>query len=320
MSEGFRLGSTSEPLVERRERGLRRHVGDMLDEAGVDQLTQPTGAPTRICTTLLEPERTTELIDPSGGVTQAELDGLLELLEGALASVHGVALCGTVPPGAHDLYGRLAHSLAARPEADGVMLLLDGCKGVESVLSSGRCDVLKINVDEARALTGTDGADAAARRLLYDDDAPLRRPGSLVALTDGPRPARLYAKSGRAWRLDVPPIECVHAFHGLARPSRPIAFQDDHPSTHPSQVRQRDRRGRRRHRHLQLPPAARAAGHGRWCERCGSDCGRRRGRRLRVGTRRCVRALHARPTLAGVTSLRPRHHLPNEPFPLPSPP
>ena len=42
-------------------------------------------------------------------------------------------------------------------------------------------------------------------------DAPLRRPNALLALTDGPRPARLFAKGGASWTLSVPKIECVNA-------------------------------------------------------------------------------------------------------------
>ena len=82
----------------------------------------------------------------------------------------GVALCGTVPPGADGLYAALATQLGEH-EASGELagapplLLLDGHKNVDAVLRSGRVDVLKINVEEALALTGAPTAeDAAAAR------------------------------------------------------------------------------------------------------------------------------------------------------------
>ena len=194
-----------------------RYVEDSLARAGVAQVVQRTEADTRICTTLLGPTATTELIDPSGTVSPSELDGLLDKIDAALAQADGgggiaaMALCGTTPPGASGLYGAAARRLAARADLEGVLLLLDGHKNVEEVLSSGRCDVLKINVDEVKALTGLDAPDDAARALLHGEAAPLVRPGALLALTDGPAPARLYSKGGAAWRLHVPRIECVNA-------------------------------------------------------------------------------------------------------------
>ena len=58
-------------------------------------------------------------------------------------------------------------------------------------------------MDEAKALTGEATAEAAAARLLHADGAPLSRAGAVLALTDGPRPARLFTKSGAAFTLHV---------------------------------------------------------------------------------------------------------------------
>jgi fructose-1-phosphate kinase PfkB-like protein len=260
-----------------------RFVEQQLTDAGLEQVVQHVDAPTRICTTLLTGTVTdapTELIDPSGAVTQAELDGLLTKIREYLVSskVGGMALCGTTPPGAGALYASMCRALlegaAADPGLDSVLLLLDGHKNVDDVLGSGRVDgetslclctrscafarchrgpcspamlpgripanyprphpispcppdpcppaplpaclsacltVLKINCDEARALTGKATPELAAQALLTGDDAPLRRPNALLALTDGPKPARLFAKGGASWTLAVPKIECVNA-------------------------------------------------------------------------------------------------------------
>ena len=39
----------------------------------------------------------------------------------------------------------------------------------------------------------------------------MRRPRALLALTDGPRPAWLFTRSGEVFRLHVPAVECVNA-------------------------------------------------------------------------------------------------------------
>jgi len=186
-------------------------IANALDSAGVAQVTQPTAGATRTCTTLLSQGTGTEIIGPSEAVSEADVDGLLDRIDDTLRAggIGGVALCGTVPPGAASLYGSMADRLLQSGEDD-VILLLDGHKHVETVLDSGRVDVLKLNVDEVKALTSAADADAAAAMLLAPD-RQMRRSRSLVALTDGPEPALLYSASGASWRLHVPSIECVNA-------------------------------------------------------------------------------------------------------------
>lgn len=185
-----------------------QYVEDELAAAGLDQIVQHTAAPTRTCTTLLcaGEDGGTELIDPSGAISEDELAGMLEKIRNyeVASSVGGIALCGTVPPGTEALYA----SVAKQMENDESILLLDGHKQVDDLLATGRVDVLKINQDEAKALTGEPSAEAAAKKLLTADGAPVRK---LLALTDGPRPAKLFAKSGASWTLAVPKIECVNA-------------------------------------------------------------------------------------------------------------
>lgn len=183
-----------------------RFVVAELLKLGVSSISQETSADTRICTTLIGSGSSTELIDPSGTCSEAEVDGLLLKLEASLDQYAAIALCGTSPPGAAALFARFCERAAA---AAGIVLL-DGFKGVDAPLASGRVDILKLNVGEVLELTQTESPDAAAAKLLYAKDAPLRRPGALLALTDGPEPARLYSHEG-AWRLSVPAIECVNA-------------------------------------------------------------------------------------------------------------
>jgi fructose-1-phosphate kinase PfkB-like protein len=189
-------------------------IQETLAAAGVDQVIQPCAATTRTCTTLLHGQDPTELIDPSGSISSAELEGLIAKTSARIGQsapgggqIRGVALCGTSPPGADSLYASVARSMAD----DNVLLLLDGHKGVSETLATGRVDVLKINLDEAIALTGAADASAAARALLLAPGAPLQRPGSMVALTDGPRAARIFFKSGGHYEIGVPNVDCVNA-------------------------------------------------------------------------------------------------------------
>ena len=197
-----------------------RFVESSLAAAGLEQVVQQVAAPTRICTTLIP--SSTELIDPSGSVSEEELAGLVDKMDSYLresaasggAGVGGLAMCGTTPPGAGALYARVAQRLlesssgGESPLSESVVLLLDGHKNVDDVLATGRVDVLKINVDEAKALTGQATIPAAAAALM---GKVLTRAGALLALTDGPRPAHLFASDGSAWTLTVPEIECVNA-------------------------------------------------------------------------------------------------------------
>lgn len=191
-------------------------VDARLRAQGVDTISQPTAAPTRVCTTLIDAGVTTELIDPSGPVDEAEVAGLLHALGGRLGEFGAVALCGTTPPGGGSLYARLARRLGdASPAETGrpgpePILLLDGYKEVGEVLCSGRVDVLKVNVEEALALTGTTSPHAAADKLLRVQGAPLSRRGALLALTNGPDPALLFSREG-SWQLQVPALACVNA-------------------------------------------------------------------------------------------------------------
>ena len=98
----------------------------------------------------------------------------------------------------------------SNPQAASTLLLLDGHKQVEGVLSSGRLDVLKLNAHELSDLTGEADVSRAARQLFQGVEAPLRRPGALLAVTNGSGDAMLYGAAA-AWRLRVPRVEALNA-------------------------------------------------------------------------------------------------------------
>jgi fructose-1-phosphate kinase PfkB-like protein len=144
-------------------------------------------------------------------VSDDEVAALLDRLHGALPRCNALALCGTQPIGARELYAQTCAAVAAQPALERLIVLLDGHTYVAGALASGRLDVLKLNADELAALTGERDVRRAAERLLRGERPPLRRPHALLAVTDGAHAAHLFAASGGAWRFTPPRVECVNA-------------------------------------------------------------------------------------------------------------
>lgn len=78
----------------------------------------------------------TEIIEPSETVPAEAVQGLLRQIQAKLHTYKGVALCGTYPPGVTEsFYPSISSWLAPH-----TLLLLDGYRGVDAVLNSGRVD------------------------------------------------------------------------------------------------------------------------------------------------------------------------------------
>ena len=157
-------------------------------------------AETRVCTTCVcnAGKAATELIEPSGAISPRERDQLLGQILERLPAAPGVAICGTFPPGVTiDFY---AEVLRRKPA--GRLALLDAYKGVEA-LAGLPLDVLKINVDELRELSGVEDVPAAARRCLDLMGV------ATLALTDGPKRAWLFRRGGGAWVFTLPRLDQV---------------------------------------------------------------------------------------------------------------
>ncbi|MCF6174540.1 MAG: PfkB family carbohydrate kinase [Victivallaceae bacterium] len=117
-------------------------------------------AESRTCTTCLGDVGTemTELIEPPGPVTAIECDQLVQLITDNLAECAGIALCGTVPPGAEQLYRRVAE-IAKKNQ---LPLLVDACQNIEDFLNIGKI-ILKINAEEIKAITGESSITTAIK-------------------------------------------------------------------------------------------------------------------------------------------------------------
>ncbi|MBN2450889.1 MAG: hypothetical protein JXR77_10900 [Lentisphaeria bacterium] len=177
------------------------HTGDLLLEdlrrQGIDPVHVPVPGATRICTTLVDEaaRRVTEIIEPSAAVTPAAVDAMAQALAPALAGVDGVALCGTCPPGVpQELYGRVASAARRR----GLPVVLDSVRDVDETLR-GVVDVLKINADELRGLSGREDVGRGAADLIGAGAA------RWIAITDGPRDAFLFGNR-TAYRLALPDL------------------------------------------------------------------------------------------------------------------
>lgn len=170
-----------------------------LNKEGLAHLSTRTAAATRCCTTCLNGNDITEIIDPSGSASQEEADHLLADLRNSLQMACGFAVCGTLP-GKTDptLYER---SVAAA--GSNALILLDAYKNIDKLFAPNRKIVLKINRDELNWLTGIPDAEKALGTL-FD-----RFPLYAAAITDGPDKA--YAFDGKEFSVyELPELKVVN--------------------------------------------------------------------------------------------------------------
>lgn len=174
-----------------------RRINRALADLGVPQNIVQIAADTRGCTTILcETTHTmTELIEPSPTILPPEVASMRDHLAETLQGRKAIALCGTYPPGiGPELYAWLAEA------KDQMLLLLDGYRGVGETLATGKVDLLKINLDELRSMMRIEDPIAAGH-------ACVGRYGlRWLAITDGPRPARLFGAAGD-WLITLPQLE-----------------------------------------------------------------------------------------------------------------
>jgi len=123
-----------------------------LEDEKLPEVSIQTSAPTRICSTLIcgKTKTATEIIEPSGELSPAEISHLKERIEHLLKEADALALCGTYPPGiTAEFYAWAARSARQL----GKPVILDAYKGIMPTLEAG-IDFLKINREELFALTG----------------------------------------------------------------------------------------------------------------------------------------------------------------------
>jgi fructose-1-phosphate kinase PfkB-like protein len=181
------------------------------------------GMRTRMCTTLLYGNEgaMTELIDPSERIPTHHVGALTTRLMAAMLrpETRAVVVCGTFPPG---VGSSLYTEIAAAKLGMGIhspILVIDAYKGIGDALSTGACDLLKINAAELHALVagGEAGVEGLGREevVLRDMELAFHPRGgpmsscpatSALAITDGPSAAYLRRGTGELWKLTIPSL------------------------------------------------------------------------------------------------------------------
>lgn len=115
-------------------------ICDEVAAAGIRQIPIWISATTRICTTIVSKGETTELIEPSPKISDAENKDFLQTMSEVWDDVVNVVLCGSTPAGFQ--IGNLS-SL----NLEGKRLFVDAVDGISDWLEHG-VELLKINLSE----------------------------------------------------------------------------------------------------------------------------------------------------------------------------
>lgn len=140
----------------------------------------------------------TELIEPSGIISEEASQKFYEEISSALPQSAGLAICGTFPPGiSPDFY----LSISKKAHEHNLPVLLDAWKDVKSVLENG-IELLKINLEEISALSGQKNITDAMKFCFETYSV------KAIAVTAGPDNAYLSA-DGNFWEFKLPRLDNV---------------------------------------------------------------------------------------------------------------
>lgn len=176
-------------------------IKSALNEEGLKHITINTPGETRTCTTCLcrKTQVMTEIIDPSSPVPCEQVEEMLKILEVNLTSCRGICLLGTVPDGTGcDLYLRTAE--IAREH--NLPILIDAWQHIDKLLNIGGQMILKVNLDELSAITGTRNPHDAFKHCFS------KYPLTGIAATDGPGIA-FAATRDQMWSYQLPVLEKI---------------------------------------------------------------------------------------------------------------
>ena len=150
-----------------------------LDELGIRHETVETRHETRTCVTCLDCAEgsMTELIEPSGAVSETEAEKFLQILKAHICEASVLVISGSLPDGTDPLLYRRAAEIAV---AAGVPVIADAVKGIEAVLELPGRIILKVNREEFFKITGCSEIKSAHRM------AAERWKNVSFAVTNGP--------------------------------------------------------------------------------------------------------------------------------------
>ncbi|MBS1368399.1 MAG: hypothetical protein HPZ91_00440 [Lentisphaeria bacterium] len=124
-----------------------------MDAEGIRHETVETAAETRCCITCLNraDKSMTELIEPSGKVSEAEAEELLSRLSARMPKAALFAIAGSLPDGTDLSFYERAAAIAVKA---GVPVLADAVRGIAPVLALPGRIILKVNGEEFLRITG----------------------------------------------------------------------------------------------------------------------------------------------------------------------
>lgn len=203
-------------------------IEQMLQTKTQSVISVQTKAPCRVCITILDGDVSTEIIEPSDGVSESEVNDLLSAvsISYSTAKAKNICIMGSVPKNCpatvySDIIQRIADS-DTQILFDTVVGIVDA---VGSALSNGCSCIVKINVKEILALNQSNlkvsdvtndiissmASNLSSKLLLKSkrqDQSQL-----YIALTDGPNPSHLLSISLPScsvlghYNIVVPPLD-----------------------------------------------------------------------------------------------------------------
>lgn len=141
----------------------------------------------------------TELIEPSGAVSETEAENFLQILKEQICEASVFVISGSLPDGTDPLLYRRAAEIAV---AAGVPVIADAVKGIEAVLELPGRIILKVNREEFFKITGCSEIGPAHRT------AEKRWKNVSFAVTNGPDEAT-FSGDGQLFRYAIPRLEHV---------------------------------------------------------------------------------------------------------------
>jgi tagatose 6-phosphate kinase len=187
-----------------------------LGEDAIKWSTVRTTSPMRTCTTIVSSDESTELVEPSGAVTQDEWQELLEKLRTKVSNPSAICIMGSLPPGLQaDTYATIYKTVASAE----TLCVIDSVVGLDQMIKalSGRA-VVKINASELCQLAGVQKSKSEVNGISYEElleaiDAfnakfnPMKTLEAL-AITDGRHASYLvsldYATKCQVYKISTP--------------------------------------------------------------------------------------------------------------------
>jgi fructose-1-phosphate kinase PfkB-like protein len=186
-------------------------------------LSLRTASAMRTCTTIVASDESTELVEPSGVVTEEERDAFLAKCK-EVSPPAAICIMGSMPPGLPvDMYATMYDTMVASSSDSPPLCVIDSVVGLDHTLTAiarakGPC-ILKINASELCALAGVAKSSSEAGGILLEElvtavDAFVEKFDAVLdglAITDGRHAAHLVSftadKQRDIYQIKVPSLD-----------------------------------------------------------------------------------------------------------------